>query len=159
MFSTSEHLYFYGIQNTFLMYVNLETKIEWKLVNSLCKCITNITELFHLNVFNIYWSHWMNSYDSNKTKSDLFQETCPTQLHCISDTLHIVKKKKMNTLSGQVKKLKKGQISPGACASMYSLEDECRHTVAHLPSKLESGCRQLLYKLKSCKATQRKCAG
>lgn len=36
------------------------------------------------------------SYDSNKTKSDLFQETRPTQWHCISDTLHIFKKKKKN---------------------------------------------------------------
>lgn len=42
--------------------------------------------------------------------------------------------------------------------SMHSFEDECCYTVARLASKLESGCRQLLHKLKSCEATQRKCA-
>lgn len=44
---------------------------------------------------------------------------------------------------------------------MYSLEDECCHTVARLAPELETGCRQLLYKYKSCEATQcemRKCA-
>lgn len=42
--------------------------------------------------------------------------------------------------------------------SMHSFEDERCYTVARLASKLESGCRQLLHKLKSCEATQRKCA-
>lgn len=39
---------------------------------------------------------------------------------------------------------------------MHSFEDERCYTVARLASKLESGCRQLLHKLKSCEATHKK---
>lgn len=39
---------------------------------------------------------------------------------------------------------------------MYSLKNECCHAIAHLPSKLEMGCRQLLHKLKSCEETETK---
>lgn len=54
---------------------------------------------------------------------------------------------------------KQNKFPLGTCESMYSLEDECCHTVARLASKLETWCRQLLYKIKSCEVTQRKCAG
>lgn len=49
-------------------------------------------------------------------------------------------------------------VSSLTCESMYSFEDECCHAAACLASKLEGGCRQLFYKLKSCEATQRKSA-
>lgn len=39
---------------------------------------------------------------------------------------------------------------------MYSLKNECCHAIACLPSKLETGCRQVLHKLKSCEETEKK---
>lgn len=39
---------------------------------------------------------------------------------------------------------------------MYSLKNEWCHAIARLPSKLETGCRQVLHKLKSCEETETK---
>lgn len=39
---------------------------------------------------------------------------------------------------------------------MYSLKNQRCHAIACLPSKLETGCRQLLHKLESCKETETK---
>lgn len=39
---------------------------------------------------------------------------------------------------------------------MYSLKNECCHAIARLSSKLETGCRQVLHKLKSCEETETK---
>ncbi len=75
-------------------------------------------------------------------------------LKCTGSTTSCDKQKKSRTDG-----IKKKSNILGKCESMYSLEDECCHTVARLASKLESGCRQLLYKLKSCEATQRECGG
>lgn len=44
----------------------------------------------------------------------------------------------------------------GWCALMNSFKNERCHGVTRLPSKLETGCRQLLHKLKSCKDTETK---
>lgn len=42
---------------------------------------------------------------------------------------------------------------------MHSLKNQCCYDVTRLPSEMETGCRQLLHKLKSCKETEIKGSG
>lgn len=43
-----------------------------------------------------------------------------------------------------------------SCESMHSSEDECSYTVTRPATKLETGCWQLLYKLKPCETKQKR---